>query len=97
MAKRSFTEQEDNLICTFIRLYSFNIRFGLIRASQMLNTTYYSVSSRYYNKLRHEREIFSVKFGEIEIWNSRRITEQQIHNLHLIEHEPQLETNSESN
>ena len=93
----NFTEQESNLICTFVRLYSFNIKFGLSRASYMLRKSYSSVASHYYRKLRKERNIFSVQFGDIEIWNSRRITEQQIHNLNLTEHEPQLIPDPESN
>lgn len=86
----SFTQQEDNLICTFVKLYSFNIKFGLNRASQMLGKSFGSISHRYYHKLRAEREIFSVKFGDIEIWNSRRITESDINKLNLTEHEPEL-------
>jgi hypothetical protein len=33
-----------------------------------------TIRSRYYNTLRHERQLFCVKTDEVEIWNRKKMT-----------------------
>jgi hypothetical protein len=73
-----FTEQQDNLICTFVKLYCFNVSYGLLRASQHLSLRYSTVSNRYYKKLRDTRQIFGYLFGDKVIWNTRSIAKNDL-------------------
>jgi hypothetical protein len=76
-----FTEQQDNIICTFVRMYSFNVGYGLLRASQYLGLRYSTVSSRYYKSLRDTRKIFGHTFGDKMVWNTRSIARKQLEEL----------------
>lgn len=76
-----FTEQQDNIICTFVKLYRFNVAYGLTRASEYLGIRRSMVHSRYYNHLRNTREIFSVEFGTRVIWNTRAINKDELEQL----------------
>lgn len=80
-----FTEKEDNLICTFIKLYRFNVAYGLKRASEYLGIRKGLIVSRYYKHLRNSREIFSVEFGDKLIWNTRSINKDELELLHKFE------------
>lgn len=82
------TEQQENLICTFVRLYPFNISFALQRASEMVGVNLSTIRSRYYSRIRKQRKIFIVKFGEIEIINTSRMSSQEIVKYHLDKVEP---------
>lgn len=76
-----FTQQEDNLICTFVRLYRFNVAYGLTRASEYMGIRRSTISARYYRFLRNTRQIFSVDFGDKVIWNTRAISKDELENL----------------
>jgi hypothetical protein len=76
-----FTEQQDNIICTFVRMYSFNVGYGLLRASQYLGLRYSTVSSRYYKVLRDTRKIFGYSFGDKMVWNTRSISRKELEEL----------------
>lgn len=76
-----FTEQQDNIICTFVRLYCFNVGYGLLRASQYLGLRYSTVSSRYYKVLRDTRKIFGYSFGDKMVWNTRSIPKKELEEL----------------
>ena len=80
-----FTEQQDNIICTFVRLYSFNVGYGLLRASQYLGLRYSTVSSRYYKVLRDTRKIFGYSFGDKMVWNTRSIPRKELEELKAYE------------
>ena len=76
-----FTQQEDNLICTFVKLYRFNVAYGLTRASEYTGIKRSAILSRYYKVLRNSRQIFSVDFGDTVIWNTRAIGKKELDNL----------------
>lgn len=80
-----FTEQQDNLICTFVKLYRFNVAYGLKRASEYMGIRKGIIISRYYNHLRNSREIFSVDFGDKVIWNTRAISKDELEGLSKFE------------
>jgi len=79
--KHTFTEQEDNVICTFVRLYHFNIAFGLRRASQYTAIKHSLVLARYYRSLRNHKKIFVFNYGSSEIWNTKVITHNSLMNI----------------
>lgn len=85
MMRHRFTEQQDNIICTFVKLYRFNVAFGLKRASEYLGLRIGVVTNRYYNHLRNTRQIFSVEFGERIIWNTRAINKNELEELKQFE------------
>jgi hypothetical protein len=76
-----FSEHQDKMICTFVRLYRFNVSYGLKRASEFLGLRLAVVISRYYNHLRNTRQIFSVEFGDQVIWNTRAISSKELDSL----------------
>jgi hypothetical protein len=76
-----FTEQMDNIVCTFVKLYRFNVTYGLTRASQYLGIKRNVVANRYYYHLRNTREIFFVEFGDKVIWNTRAISSKELESL----------------
>lgn len=80
-----FTEQQDNLICTFVKMYRFNVAYGLTRASEYLGIRRSMVHSRYYNHLRNTRQIFSSEFGDHVIWNTRAISKDELEGLSKFE------------
>ena len=85
MQKNQFNQQQDNLICTFVWIYQFNVSYGLRRASEYLGLSYASVSSRYYNVLRNEKKIFKQWFGGKEIWNTKRLSKDDLQDLRQYE------------
>lgn len=85
MMRHKFTQQQDNIICTFVRLYRFNVAYGLKRASEYLGLRIGVITSRYYNHLRNTREIFSVEFGSRVIWNTRAINKGELEELKRFE------------
>lgn len=80
-----FTQQQDNLICTFVWLYKFNVSYGLKRASEYTGIRIGLVVSRYYRHLRNTRQIFSVEFGDHLIWNTRAMKASEIDELRKYE------------
>lgn len=88
--KHVFTEQQDNLICTFVKLYHFNIQFGLRRASEKMGIKRSLVYARYYRYLRDSKKIFVFTFGSKEIWNTKRIHANDLEQL--IKDEPKVIT-----
>jgi hypothetical protein len=83
--KHKFTQQQDNLICTFVWLYKFNVAFGLKRASEYTGIRKSLVVSRYYRHLRNTRQIFSVEFGDHVIWNTRTMKASDLEELQKFE------------
>lgn len=83
--KHKFTEQQDNLICTFVKLYHFNISFGVKRASEFLGIKYSLVLARYYKKLRNSKKVFVFTFGDKEVWNTKRINYTDLEKLRQFE------------
>lgn len=79
--QHKFTEKQDNIICTFVKLYRFNVAFGLHRASEYTGIKKSLIVSRYYRHLRNSREIFSVEFGDRVIWNTRAISKDELQSL----------------
>lgn len=86
--KYNFTEIQDNLICTFIQLYHFNVSYGITRASQVTGIKRSLILNRYYRILRDNKKIFSFKFGGKEIWNTKRIITSDILNFKQYEPKP---------
>lgn len=82
---RKFTEQQDNLICTFVKMYRFNVGYGLTRASEYLGIRRSIVQHRYYSHLREKRQIFSSEFGDHVIWNTRAISKHELEGLSKFE------------
>ena len=76
-----FSEREDNLICTFVKMYRFNVAYGITRASEHTGIRRAIVSNRYYNHLRNTKKIFSVEFGDQLMWNTRSISKIDLENL----------------
>lgn len=83
--RHTFTQQQDNLICTFVRLYRFNVAYGLKRASEYTGIRRSLVVSRYYNYLRNHKQIFSVEFGNQTIWNTRAMKSAELDELRKFE------------
>jgi hypothetical protein len=83
--KHTFTEQQDNLICTFVRLYRFNVSYGLKRASEYTGIRKGLIVGRYYRYLRNNKEIFSVEFGDRKIWNTRAMKSIDLDDLRKYE------------
>lgn len=83
--KHTFTQQQDNLICTFVKLYRFNVAYGLKRASEYTGIKQSLIVSRYYNYLRNHKQIFSVFFGEKVIWNTRAMKSSELDELRKFE------------
>jgi hypothetical protein len=82
---QKFTQQQDNLICTFVRLYRFNVAYGLKRASEFTGIKRSLVVSRYYRHLRNNKQIFSVEFGDRVIWNTRAMKSTDLDELRKFE------------
>ena len=85
MKKHTFTQQQDNLICTYVRLYRFNVAYGLKRASDCMHIKLSLIVSRYYRHLRNSRQIFSVEFGDKVIWNTRAMKSTELDELRKFE------------
>lgn len=83
--QHTFTQQQDNLICTFVRLYRFNVAYGLKRASEYTGIKRSLIVSRYYNYLRNHKQIFSVEFGNQIIWNTRAMRSIELDDLRKFE------------
>lgn len=83
-----FTEQQDNIICTFVKLYRFNVGYGLKRASEYTGIRRSIIVSRYYKHLRNSKEIFSVNFGDKIIWNTRSMSSKDLDELRKFEKLP---------
>jgi hypothetical protein len=66
-------------------MYSFNVGYGLLRASQYLGLRYSTVSSRYYKVLRDTRKIFGYSFGDKMVWNTRSIPRKELEELKAYE------------
>ena len=79
--KNQFIEQQDNIICTFVRLYDFNVNFGLKRASEYLGLSHSSVKNRYYTKLRPNRLVFETVIGRSVFINQRRFTDRDFEKM----------------
>jgi len=85
MMRHIFTNQQDNIICTFVKLYKFNVSYGLKRASEYLGIRKGVIVNRYYNHLRNSREIFYSEFGNRVIWNTRSINKDELDDLRKFE------------
>lgn len=71
-------EQLDSLICTVIKIYPLNLTYAFRRASELTGVAVSSIANRYYSVIRHEKQIFCVKTDEVEIWNKKRMTKQEM-------------------
>ena len=71
-------EQLDNLICTLVKIHPLSLNFAFKRAAHISKAKLSLIRSRYYNKLRHERQLFCVKTDEVEIWNRKKMTNDEL-------------------
>ncbi len=76
--KNDPNQQVDNLICTMIRLHPLSLRYAFKRASELTGKSISYCQHRYYHTLRHERQLFCIKTDEVEIWNRKRMTKEEL-------------------
>lgn len=90
MRVKPYSEREDNLICTLVKMYNEIgcISIGIRRASYHLNREESSIRHRYYKVLRPNREVFSTQIGTTTVFNCARIPSSVIYeNLNFQEYE----------
>lgn len=77
----------DNLIITMIKIYPLSLSYAFLRASQLTGRSKSYCQNRYYNIIRHEVTVFSIKTELVEIKNTKRFSKKALEEMESREQE----------